>query len=183
MTVQFFAAGKPEPQGSMKGFVVADKRTGKSRAILTSDNTKLKPWRWSVTYAATEAMARAGLSGQLFDGAVSLSVEFVMPAPQWVQAKHRRQRFPPCVTKPDLSKLVRALEDALTGIVFKDDALVVRFGHMGKRYAVGAEEPGAHVHVTVDDTVSAPVPDHVPLFVPDEDPTLPDESLTQESTR
>ena len=61
MTLEFFAAGKPEPQGSSKGFVITDKRTGKQRAIVTSDNAKLKPWRWSVQLAARLAMERAGL--------------------------------------------------------------------------------------------------------------------------
>lgn len=170
MTVKFFAAGAPQPQGSVKGFVVNDKRTGKPRAILTSDNSQLRPWRLSVTYAARLAMEQAGLSGRLVvDSPVHLDATFVMPAPKWAAQKMARGKIVRCTKKPDLSKLLRGLEDALTGIVYQDDALIMD-EHIVKRYAVGVEEPGVHVLVTVQQPETAAIAAPLPL---DEDPPPP----------
>ena len=85
MTLEFFAPGVPQQQGSSKGFVITDKRTGRQRAIVTSDNAKLKPWRWSVGYAARLAMEEAGLQGRpAGESPVAVDARFVMPAPQAV---------------------------------------------------------------------------------------------------
>jgi Holliday junction resolvase RusA-like endonuclease len=54
-------------------------------------------------------------------GPVALTMTFTLVRPPSVSAKRRPQ---PTV-KPDLSKLYRAAEDAMTGIVFVDDAQVV----------------------------------------------------------
>jgi crossover junction endodeoxyribonuclease RusA len=54
-------------------------------------------------------------------------------------------RYP--VTKPDRTKLLRALEDALTDAgVWRDDTQVVS-GDVSKRYAT--REPNAHVVISV----------------------------------
>jgi Holliday junction resolvase RusA-like endonuclease len=50
--------------------------------------------------------------------------------------------------KPDLSKLVRAVEDALTDAkVWRDDALVVRYHELDKVYAAAGEEPGVLISI------------------------------------
>ena len=175
MTLEFVAAGKPEPQGSSKGFVITDKRTGKQRAIVTSDNAKLKPWRWSVQLAARLAMERAGLGGQMIVGSpVHIEARFLMPAPLWAQAKQKRGKVVACIVRPDVDKLARGLMDALTGIVLQDDSLVVDL-HPTKRYAVGVEEPGVHVLVASHQPETAAVAVSPPL---DEDPPEPSEEAT-----
>lgn len=45
------------------------------------------------------------------------------------------------ITNPDLTKLTRAVEDALTGIIWKDDSQVVQQETM-KRYCRGYEKHG-----------------------------------------
>jgi Holliday junction resolvase RusA-like endonuclease len=42
------------------------------------------------------------------------------------------------VVMPDATKLLRGLEDALTGVVWHDDAQIVS-QHVEKRYALGPE--------------------------------------------
>ena len=111
MTVTFFVAGVPVPQGSKTAFVVG------KRAVLTDANKdKLKPWRAEVTRVAGEAWAgRESLAG-----AVSVEVRFVFERPKTVK------RDTPHV-KPDIDKLLRALFDGVTDAkVWLDDAQVVR---------------------------------------------------------
>ena len=60
------------------------------------------------------------------------------------RANGEMHRYP--VTRPDALKLARAVEDALTGIIWLDDAQIVE-EHLTKRWS---DEEG--VHVTVDPT-------------------------------
>jgi Holliday junction resolvase RusA-like endonuclease len=78
-----------------------------------------------------------------------LEVEVVLPRP----LSHRRKdgstapgapRYP--ITKPDATKMLRAVEDAMTGIAWLDDAQIVR-QVVTKRYAESDEKPGAKVTV------------------------------------
>ena len=84
------------------------------------------------------------------EGAVVLSVWFVLPAPKWVtgrrKANSKRTGFEPRATrKPDVDKLLRTVLDGLTGYAYRDDSQVVGFGVVKKSYA---ESWGgaAHVH-------------------------------------
>jgi hypothetical protein len=75
----------------------------------------------------------------------------------FVLARPRTVRRPyPSVT-PDLSKLVRAVEDALTDAgVWRDDALVVRYHELEKRYAAVGEGPGVLISIRPLAAVSLP---------------------------
>jgi Holliday junction resolvase RusA-like endonuclease len=77
-------------------------------------NPKHKGWRGMVA-----AVAHQNRPKELLDGPVRLTLTF-----QFIRPASAKKRQSPCV-KPDLSKLVRCVEDSLTGIVFRDDALVV----------------------------------------------------------
>ncbi len=66
----------------------------------------------------------------LFDGPLDLSVRFFRPRPSGhfnakreLNAQGRRMPYP--TTKPDTTKLLRAVEDALIGVVLRDDAQIV----------------------------------------------------------
>ena len=105
--MQFEVFGRPEPQGSSRAFV------HKGRAVVTSDNPNLKDWRNLISAAAREQMN--GLPP--LDSPVSVEVAFYLPRPKSVK------REEPTV-KPDLDKLVRAVLDGLTDIIYRDDAQV-----------------------------------------------------------
>lgn len=111
--VRFEVFGTPQPKGSARGFVAM--KAGKPRAIVTSDNKKLRGWADSVRYAAQDA------GDVFFEGAVRLDIDFHFSRPKSATPKKR----PFMTTRPDVSKLVRAAEDALNGILWKDDAQVV----------------------------------------------------------
>lgn len=120
--VKFTVYATPIPQGSMKGFVLPGKGGAKPRAILTSDNTKLKPYRGEVTREAMVALRNAGMQEPMAARhvPVSMVIDFYLSRPPSVPRKRTEM-----VVKPDLSKLVRSTEDAMTGILYVDDAQVV----------------------------------------------------------
>ena len=76
---------------------------------------------------------------------ISLSVKFLLPRPVSKKLPEDRSWY---LSKPDLDNLVKAIKDALTGIVWKDDALVCR-ELTSKEYAAADENPGAAVMIEV----------------------------------
>ena len=116
MRLSFTAYGKPEPQGSAKGFLIG----GKVR--ITSANPKMRPFRSSVTAEARYTVAQENLPEPVFPKhePVRLVVTFTFLKPPSVP--RRREH---CVVKPDLDKLTRLVNDALTGVAYADDAQVV----------------------------------------------------------
>ena len=103
------AYGLPGPQGS-KRFL--GKRGG--RGIMVESSKKVAPWREAVKWAAIKA-------GQKITGPVSVVMVFTLPRPK--SASKRKPMVPS--TRPDLSKLIRSTEDALTGVLWRDDARIV----------------------------------------------------------
>ena len=133
-TLAFTAYCTPTPQGSIRAFMIA----GKPR--LTSDNSKLKPYRHTVAQVAAEAMSAANLSLPLAPQHIPVGVNIVWTLKKPPSAP--KSRLHPS-RKPDADKLLRATLDALTGICWHDDAQVVEVV-AAKRY--GAPES---VEVTV----------------------------------
>jgi crossover junction endodeoxyribonuclease RusA len=147
MMITFTAYCTPTPQGSMKGFVVPGKNGAKPRAIVTADNKKLKPYRSEVTRCAMQALADSSSNvGQPFAPKhvpVSLVLDFTLLKPE---SCPRKRIYP--VVKPDIDKLVRATLDALTGVLYADDAQVAE---ITTRKFYGAIE-NVHVSARVMDS-------------------------------
>jgi Holliday junction resolvase RusA-like endonuclease len=102
--------GHPAPQGS-KSF----KGIHGGKAILTESSKAVRPWRQAVTWCVREQAA-----GVKFSGPVTLEIAFTMKKP-----KKPKYAWP--AVPPDLSKLIRSTEDALTDSgIWEDDARVVR---------------------------------------------------------
>ncbi len=129
--LSFVVHGTPIPQGSMKGFAFK-RRTGTVGVALTSDNKKTRPWKDSVASAAREAWDEAPT-----DDAISLTMEFAFMPPKSSRVPHK-------TTKPDIDKLARAVMDALTGVVYRDDSQVVAL-NARKVFTFGS--PGVTVRV------------------------------------
>lgn len=118
--------GNPAPQGS-KSFIGTTKL---GRGIIVDSSPKTRPWRADVKYAAERYIEARG-GWEPFDGAVQVRMVFSFLRPATVS---RRKRPYPSVY-PDLSKLVRSTEDALTASgIWRDDALVVEYGRLAKVY-------------------------------------------------
>lgn len=145
--ISFTVHGVPVPQGSKK---VVPTRGG-PRAI-ESNEKRIRPWRATLAAAAAEAM-----QGQsLLPGPVQLKVEFVFPRPKGHfgtgrNADSLKASAPTYVqTKPDLDKLVRAIGDALSGIVLRDDSQIAHV-NVWKVYG----EP-ARAEISITELVASP---------------------------
>lgn len=134
--VEFTVIGLPAPQGSKRA--ITHRSTG--RAVVIESSKRVKPWRDDVARAAEAAMNGAAL----ITGAVRLDVTFLFLRPRSHfrtngELSARAPQFKSGV--PDLSKLVRSTEDALTARVWADDAQVIDC-RSRKLYA---QQSGAHV--------------------------------------
>lgn len=128
-----FVPGQARPQGSKKSY-------GRGRMVEAS--VHVGAWREMVALFAHNARAGQPLADRLTP--VKTSVEFVMPRP----AATSKKVTPPAIRLPDLDKCLRAINDALTGVVWADDAQVVET-HTWKRIAEIDETPGCHIRVAV----------------------------------
>jgi crossover junction endodeoxyribonuclease RusA len=139
-SVTFTVIGIAQPQGSTKAFVPK----GWTRPIVTSDNPLNKGWRQCVAEQAQQVAAE----GQ-FLGPVAMFVRFSLPRPASLP-----RRVVAHVKAPDLDKLVRSVGDALTGVLYRDDAQVVEL-RARKVYAGVGTAPQAEITVR-DVTVLEP---------------------------
>jgi crossover junction endodeoxyribonuclease RusA len=89
--------------------------------------------------------------------AVRVTLAFYLPRPQSLP-----KRVTAHVKAPDLDKLTRAVFDALTGVVFHDDAQVVDLVAT-KRYACAGDPPRVDIRVEPAAAV-VPLPQAHPLF-------------------
>lgn len=142
MRIAFHVPGIPAPGGSKK-FVGMNRRTG--RALIVDDAGKRnKDWREAVAWAGKAAMQ----GKPLLEGPLKVRFEFVMPRPKGHFGARGLKPSAPAwpAVKPDALKLTRSSEDALTGIVWTDDAQIVK-EEIEKRYAAPGEESGAVITV------------------------------------
>ena len=120
-TIKFTVLGKAETAGSKRAFF----KQGMKRPIVIDDNAKSKPWKAEVAAAAREVY-----DGPLLNGALAVTFTFFRPRPKGHFKKNGElatagldAEFP--TTKPDALKLARGVEDALTGVIYRDDAQIV----------------------------------------------------------
>lgn len=134
--ISFTVYGIASGMGSKKAFMPK----GWTRPILTDTNRNLKSWQALVAAAASQAIAEHQ-DWQLLEGGVRLTVAFYLPRPKSLAKKVTAH-----TKKPDASKLVRSLEDALSGVVYRDDAQIVEI-IAAKHYAALTDSPRVDVRV------------------------------------
>ncbi|KKL64975.1 hypothetical protein LCGC14_2159590 [marine sediment metagenome] len=130
--IRFVILGQPVTQGSKKSMPIY--RNGKpvmkdGRVLTRVINALpgLAQWRQEVVQEA-----RKHYDGDLFIGAIRLELVFSRPRPKGHfgtgrnagKLKASAPRFP--TSRPDTLKLGRAIEDALTGVIWRDDSQVVQ---------------------------------------------------------
>lgn len=124
MMIQFFVPGIARTAGSKSAFKSKD-----GRVHLTHAGKYSKGWMDSVKWFAIQ---QYGQRTVLLAGPITLKLIFFMARPKGHfrtgkyagELKASAPEHP--TTKPDLTKLTRAVEDAITGIIWKDDSQVVR---------------------------------------------------------
>ncbi|MEJ7763858.1 MAG: RusA family crossover junction endodeoxyribonuclease [Acidimicrobiales bacterium] len=126
---QVVAYGTPAPQGS-KSF---RGRGATGKGILVESSKAVKPWREDVKQAGLAAR-QAG--APCLDGPIAVRMVFTLARPK---SAPKRRRHPD--TTPDLSKLARSTEDAITTAgLWADDARVVDYYRLAKVWAGYDEE-------------------------------------------
>lgn len=139
-TIRIVVPGEVISQGSMK-------HLGKGR-VVHSKGKRLKAWRDAVAWAAKAAM----VGRKPYE-----KTPLVLSATFYVERDGSLFGLPIGQQHGDLSKMVRAVEDALggqkrtkrkaatPGIVFDDDARIAKFDNITKQYAT--HRPGAVIEV------------------------------------
>lgn len=133
--LEFWVDGVPASRGSKDPFT--NKRTGKA---LFADSTGKRGKQWM---AAVKAAALVAMDGRApFDGPLGLSVDLFIPRPKSHLTKKGGLRVTAPDTddmhtrKPDTDKLLRGTQDAMSGIVFRDDCVICDLGPVRKRWAM-----------------------------------------------
>jgi len=135
-TFELFVPGIPKPAGSKRGIALKGKFGFTGRVAVVDACEKSKDWK-----ADVKAFARTAWKGQpLLTGPVVLTLTFYVTRPKWHFGSGKNEgvlkssapRLP--VVKPDVLKLARAVEDALTGVVWQDDSQITTETLM-KRYS------------------------------------------------
>jgi Holliday junction resolvase RusA-like endonuclease len=128
--IAFTVIGKPEPAGSKRAFPHPS-----GRIMVVDANKKTKPWQSAVAHSGAEAMH----GREPFNGPLSVQMVFYQTRPRGHYGSGRNSRalrpgaplYP--AGRPDVLKLARGAEDALTGVCWIDDARIVE-EHLYKRY-------------------------------------------------
>jgi len=126
--IEFTVIGIPATAGSKRSFPF--KRSDGSLGVNTTEDCKRsKPWRSQVAWEALQAY-----SGSIMPMALRLEIAFYLPRPKGHfrvikkmvsdQLKPGAPKFP--TVKPDTVKMTRCLEDALKGVIWRDDSQVVK---------------------------------------------------------
>lgn len=149
---QVVVRGTPAPQGSKRHV---------GRGIMVESSKHVKPWRDAVRSDAVKAelaMPREAHSGFPLDCPLIADMVFTALRPKSHYRTGRNAHLlrddAPArpMGAPDLSKLARSTEDALTDAgIWRDDSRVVEYGRLAKVYAGedrdALEQPGAVIRI------------------------------------
>ena len=145
MKISFFVPGIPAPGGS-KRFVGHSKKTGRA-ILIDAAGERNKNWRSIVGVCGSAEMRKRGIL--YYSYALRVRFDFIMPRPKsHFNSKGDLKPSAPFyhTVKPDALKLARSTEDALTGIVWADDAQTAML-EVSKCYAGKGEPCGCQVTI------------------------------------
>ena len=156
----FTVYGIAQPKGNHRAFTPK----GMKHPVITDSNRSAKSWAQLVAQRASESLEQTA-GARLILGPVRLTVAFFLPRPKRLRIEKWRTLAPAHLHAPDTDKLLRSVGDALTSVVYQDDAQVVEILAM-KRYAAMDTPP--HVTIRVEETNGCGVvhvpPAPLPLF-------------------
>lgn len=103
---------------------------GKDGKIHSYTPAKTAKWEDVIRADAIQALSQKG--GKMLEGALDLTAVFYLQMPLSIPKKRRQFALP--TKRPDLDNLLKAVKDALRGIIYRDDAQIVNV-NCYKRYA------------------------------------------------
>jgi len=146
--IEFSVDGHPISQGSKNPVVIYKdgKPMIKNGRVVTRvmSNPKLGAWRQQVAAAATAVYAGPLLTSAIF---LRVTVRRIRPLSHFGTGRNvgtvkaSAPMYP--VTRPDLLKIVRGVEDALSGVVWHDDSQICEYS----LHKVWAERIGVDVSI------------------------------------
>jgi Holliday junction resolvase RusA-like endonuclease len=144
--VEFFVPGTPRTAGSKTAFL--NKKTGKINMAPANKKTPL--WSAEVKSFAMKAWGKPPIVGK----ALGILLEFRMARPKYHYntkgaVKPNAPQWP-TGKKPDVTKMVRCIEDALNNLIWHDDSQVVVQVNV-KRYVTPDETPGVAISIHLKD--------------------------------
>jgi len=137
-TISFEVFGIPQTKGSAKAFPFR-RKDGRLGVAVGNDNKKTQLWGAMIHQTAQQHKPETP-----WDGPISLLLVFNLKMPQDVQKRHAKGRLEWHTKKPDLDKLLRAVKDALKGVIYLDDSQVVE----SRCRKVYAQAPGVVIHIS-----------------------------------
>lgn len=162
--IAFTVYGVAQPKGNMRAF----QRPGMRGPVLTDANRSVKSWQQLVAEAASAALDRLPLEERLVvSGGVRCEIFYFLPRPQALNTPRYRGVEVAHIKRPDIDKLTRAVLDALTAVLWVNDAQVVELVAVKRYAAIGLP---ARVDVRVQPSTlcaplfhATPAADTVPL--------------------
>jgi Holliday junction resolvase RusA-like endonuclease len=124
--IRFRVYGYPVAQGRPRFF-----RRGNH--VGTYDPDKSRDWKRTIIAVAIEHKP-----AELLDGPLDVRMTFLMPRPTSLPRKVVHH-----IKRPDLDNMVKAAKDAMRGVIYKDDSLIVRLT-AEKQYDAA---PGLHIEI------------------------------------
>lgn len=118
--IAFTVAGIPAPGGSKRGFAIKKGGVYTGRvAIMDDAGQRNKDWK---AYVRTAGAKHRG--EELLTCPLEVTFHFYLPRPKGHfnakgQLRPSAPKYP--ITKPDVLKLARSTEDALSGVIWRDD--------------------------------------------------------------
>jgi len=146
--LEFVVLGRGQQRGSKQASLIPKRgggfvsKNGRPIVVARDMNAKSKGWMQEVKVAAINAYTNQ----ELITAPITLTAKFYFnrPASHYGSGKNAQVLKPsaPAVhaQSPDLAKLLRSLEDALTGVVWLDDKLVWTYGLGTGRYWTATQE-------------------------------------------
>jgi len=132
--IRFCVLGTAQTAGSKRGFIYKSKKDGKQHVAISDDNPKGQSWKHAVACSAREVHSES-----LLDGPLAVTMRFYRPRPKGHFGKSGLSKAgaesPWPAGRPDVLKLARCSEDALSGVIWRDDAQIVEehlFKHWGE---------------------------------------------------
>lgn len=134
--IKFIVYGEPTAQGRPR----ASSQNGKIRMY---DPAKSADYKRYVGLIASQHRP-----SELITSAVSLTVKVYRPIPKLSKVKHKQavEGILRPVSKPDLSNYIKGVEDAIEGILLKNDSQVIDYGQSGKWYS---ENPRIEIELNI----------------------------------
>ena len=113
MTITLQIYGDPVAKGRARVF------RDKARNTRAVTPEKTRKWEDSIKLQAIEQMR----GKQMIEGAIGLTLHFYRSRPKSLAKKRWHTAMP--TTRPDLDNYIKAVKDALNGIVWRDDSQII----------------------------------------------------------